>query len=85
MAKPALVEKTYPLVGIFDTANAAERAYESCLARGYELGQINVVVSEGTRQKLLASDSEIQGGTLPRARRKAASSAAPRVDALACS
>ena len=60
MAKPALVEKTYPLVGIFDTANSAERAYESCLSRGYELGQINVVVSEGTRQKLLASDSEFK-------------------------
>ena len=58
MAKPALVEKTYPLVGIFDTANAAERAYASCLDRGYELGQINVVVSEETRRKLLTSDDE---------------------------
>jgi hypothetical protein len=60
MAKPALIEKTYPLVGVFDTANAAERAYKSCLDRGYELGQINVVVSEETRQKLLTSDDEIK-------------------------
>ncbi len=60
MAKPATAEKTYPLVGIFDTANAAERAYESCLDRGYELGQINVVVSEETRQKLLTSDNEVK-------------------------
>ena len=85
MAKPALIEKTYPLVGIFDTANAAERAYESCLARGYELGQINVVVSEETRQKLLTSDDEIKAERWQRARRKAASSAAQRADALACS
>jgi len=60
MAKPAIVGKTYPLVGIFDTTNAAERAYVSCLDRGYDLGQINVVVSEGTRQKLLTSDDEIK-------------------------
>lgn len=60
MASPAIVEKTYPLIGIFDTANAAERAYVSCLDRGYDLGQINVVVSEGTRQKLLTSDNEVK-------------------------
>ena len=60
MATPAIVEKTYPLVGIFDTSNAAERAYTSCLDRGYELGQINVVVSEGTRQKLLTSGNEVK-------------------------
>lgn len=60
MTKPAIVEKTYPLVGIFDTANAAERAYKSCLERGYELGQVNVVVSEATRQKLLTSDNEFK-------------------------
>jgi hypothetical protein len=58
MTSPAIVEKTYPLVGIFDTPNAAERAYVCCLDRGYELGQINVVVSEGTRQKLLTSGNE---------------------------
>jgi hypothetical protein len=60
MASPATVEKTYPLVGIFDTANAAERAYVACLDRGYDLGQINVVVSEGTRQKLLTSGSDVK-------------------------
>lgn len=60
MAKPAVAEKTYPLVGIFDSGDAAERAYQACLDRGYELGQVNVVVSEGTRQKLLKSDHEIK-------------------------
>jgi len=56
MAKPAIAEKTYPLVGIFDSGSAAERAYQACLARGYELGQVNVVVSEETRKKLLQSE-----------------------------
>ena len=60
MSKPAVAEKTYPLVGIFDSGDAAERAYQACLDRGYELGQVNVVVSEGTRQKLLMSDHEIK-------------------------
>jgi hypothetical protein len=58
MAKPAIAEKTYPLVGIFDSGDAAERAYQACLDRGYELGQVNVVVSEETREKLLQSDHE---------------------------
>lgn len=60
MAKPALAEKTFPLVGVFDSGNAAERAYQACLARGYELGQVNVVVSEETREKLLQSDHEMK-------------------------
>jgi hypothetical protein len=60
MATPAPAEKTYPLVGIFDTPNAAERAYVACLDRGYDLGQVNVVVSEGTRQKLLTSGNEVK-------------------------
>jgi hypothetical protein len=60
MANPAIVEKTYPLVGVFDTADAAERAYVACLDRGYDLDRINVVVSEGTRQKLLTSDDGLK-------------------------
>jgi hypothetical protein len=60
MADPAVLGQTYPVVGLFETTSAAERAYVSCLDRGYDLGQINVVVSEGTRQKLLISDSEIE-------------------------
>jgi len=60
MSKPAIAEKTYPLVGIFDDGNAAERAYQVCLEHGYELGQVNVVVSEETREKLLESDHEMK-------------------------
>jgi hypothetical protein len=60
MATPEAVTKTFPLVGVFDDTDAAERAYEACLARGYEIGQVNVVVSEGVRQKLLASHDEVK-------------------------
>lgn len=59
MADSAILAKTYPVVGLFETTGAAERAYVSCLDRGYDLGQINVVVSEDTRRKLLISDNEI--------------------------
>jgi hypothetical protein len=73
VSKPATVPATYPLVGVFDTPDKAERAYQACLAHGYEIGQVNVVVSEGTRQKLVTSDDagkaelgtrEAQGGEL---------------------
>jgi hypothetical protein len=62
MAKPAIAdkEKTYPLVGLFDSGDAAERAYQACLDRGYELGQVNVLVSEETRESLLQSDHEVK-------------------------
>jgi hypothetical protein len=60
MTRPAAVTKTYPLVGIFDSAEGAERAYQACVDRGYEVGQVNVVISEGTRRRLLRSDDEIK-------------------------
>jgi hypothetical protein len=59
MADSATVLKTCPVVGLFETIGAAERAYVSCLDRGYDLGRINVVVSGDTRRKLLISDNEI--------------------------
>ncbi len=73
MASPATVPATFPLLGVFDNPKDAEGAYQACLERGYEIGQVNIVVSEGTRQKLLASRSgsqvelgqhEAQGGEL---------------------
>jgi hypothetical protein len=60
MAAAATLGQTFPVVGLFDTTRAAELAYVSCLDRGYDLGQVNVVVSEGTRRKLLISDNEIK-------------------------
>jgi hypothetical protein len=48
------------LTGLFANCDSAERAYQACVDRGYEIGQVNVVVSEGMRKKLLSSASEIK-------------------------
>lgn len=62
MATPATQPATQKqsLTGLFVDTEAAERAYEACLERDYDLGEVNVVISEGTRKKLLASHDEIQ-------------------------
>jgi hypothetical protein len=47
------------LTALFPDGEAAERAYLACLERGYEIGEVNVIVSEGTRKRLLSKD-EVQ-------------------------
>lgn len=47
------------LTGLFRDGPGAERAYQACVARGYEIGDVNVVMSEDTRKTLLADDSDI--------------------------
>lgn len=49
------------ITGMFDDAHGAERAYRACLERGYELGEVNVLMTEETRNLLLAEGS--QAGT----------------------
>ncbi len=56
------------LTGLFKNSDSAERGYEACVDRGYEIGQVSVVVSEGIRKRLLSSDSDIKAEL---ARRKA--------------
>lgn len=56
------------LTGLFTDSDSAERAYQACVERGYEIGAVNVVISEKTRQRLLAEESEI---TTELARKKA--------------
>ncbi len=56
------------LTGLFKNSDSAERAYLACVDRGYEIGQVSVVVSEGMRNRLLSSDSDIKAEL---ARRKA--------------
>lgn len=55
-ANPEGASATYPLIGLFDDPDTAEHAFASCVERGYETGQVNVVMSEATRQKLVRSD-----------------------------
>jgi hypothetical protein len=56
------------ITGLFNDGPSAERAYQACVERGYEIGQVNVVMSEDTRKRLFSDDSET---TTLLARRKA--------------
>lgn len=47
------------LTGLFANGGDAESAYQVCLERGYEIGDVNVVVSEATRKKHFAGDSDM--------------------------
>jgi len=46
------------ITGLFRDGPSAARAYQACAARGYEIGDVNVVMSEDTRQRFLAEHSE---------------------------
>lgn len=46
------------ITGLFNDGHAAERAYQACLERGYEIGDVNVVMSDDTRQRLYADGSD---------------------------
>ena len=56
------------ITGLFSDGPSAERAYRACVERGYEIGDVNVVMSEDTRRRLMSDDSET---TTLLARRKA--------------
>ena len=53
------------ITGLFSDRQSAERAYQACVERGYEIGEVNVVMSEDTRKRLFSDDS---GTTMPLAR-----------------
>ena len=59
-AEPEATSERRRLTGLFSSGGAAERAYQACIERGHEVGDVNVVVSEGTRSKLLKSDVAIK-------------------------
>jgi hypothetical protein len=46
------------VTGLFMDPHDAERAYQACLARGYEIGDVNALMSDTTRQQLLADPSQ---------------------------
>jgi hypothetical protein len=55
------------ITGLFSDRESAERAYQACIERGYEIGQVNVLMSEDTRKRL----SDDREATTLLARRKA--------------
>jgi hypothetical protein len=48
--KPSEVTEPIPLVGVFDPPNAAERAYDLLLEKGYTHDEVNVLMSAETRK-----------------------------------
>jgi len=56
------------ITGLFSDGQSAERAYQVCVDRGYDIGEVNVVMSDDTRQRLFSDGSET---TTLLARRKA--------------
>jgi hypothetical protein len=46
------------ITALFSDGQSAERAYRACVERGYEIGDVNVVMSEDTRNRLFSDDSE---------------------------
>lgn len=46
------------VTGLFSSGASAEQAYQVCVDRGYQIGEINVVMSDDTRRQLLANESE---------------------------
>lgn len=56
------------ITGLFGDGESAERAYQACVDRGYQVGEVNIVMSEDTRHRLFADGSE---ATTLLARRKA--------------
>jgi hypothetical protein len=73
MAKTNKNEGKRLLTGLFADAASADRAFRACKERGYEIGDVNVIMSEDTRKKLLEDDrrsrqelgkKEAEGGEL---------------------
>jgi hypothetical protein len=56
------------ITGLFSDGESAERAYQACVERGYDIGEVNVVMSDDTRKRLFSKDSDT---TTLLARRKA--------------
>lgn len=48
------------VTGLFGDSESVERAYQSVVQRGYDIGDVNVVMSDDTRQKYFADDREIK-------------------------
>ena len=45
------------VTGLFSDGQSAESAYQACARRGYETGDVNVVMSEETRKRLIHDGS----------------------------
>ena len=46
------------ITALFGDEHSAERAYQACVERGYEIGEVNVIMSEDTRARLTTEESD---------------------------
>ena len=47
------------ITGLFPDGASAASAYQACVERGYEIGDVNALMSEATRQRCFADGSEV--------------------------
>jgi hypothetical protein len=48
------------VTGLFPDSESVERAYEVVVERGYDKGDVNVVMSEDTRRRFLAENGQVE-------------------------
>lgn len=60
MATALSTSRKQVLTGLFAESDSAESAYQACVDRGYEVGEVNVAISESTRKKFLSEGGEVK-------------------------
>jgi hypothetical protein len=48
------------VTGLFADGDSVERAYEAVVERGYDRGDVNAVMSDDTRRRLLSEDPQVE-------------------------
>ena len=48
------------VTGLFGDSESVERAYQSVVQRGYDIGDVNVVMSDDTRKRYFSDDRQIK-------------------------
>ena len=48
------------VTGLFSDSESVERAYQTVVQRGYDIGDINVVMSDDTRKRYFSDDRQIK-------------------------
>lgn len=59
MTHPASSSGQTMVTGLFMDAHDAERAYQACASRGYDIGDVNVLMSDTTRHQLLSDSTQV--------------------------
>lgn len=66
MTAAEIAKTTKKLTALFGGSDAAERAFQACVDLGYEVGHINIVISEATRKRLLSEHDDTKSNLTER-------------------